>query len=48
MAVKPAASAGVTTMKMIRSTSMTSIIGTTFGSDFTPPIPTAIPIGKVR
>ena len=32
-ALKPANSAGVTTMKMISSTSMTSTIGVTFGVD---------------
>jgi hypothetical protein len=30
---------GVTIMKMISSTSMTSIIGVTFGSAFTAPVP---------
>ena len=32
---------GMTIMKMINSTSMTSIIGVTFGSAFTPPLPPA-------
>src|SRR5689334_2715507 len=36
-ALNPANSAGVTTMKMISSTSMTSTIGVTFGVDATPP-----------
>jgi hypothetical protein len=35
-ALNPANSAGVTTMKMISSTSMTSTIGVTFGVDATP------------
>src|SRR4051794_37159962 len=35
VALNPAAISGVTIMKMINSTSMTSIIGTTFGSDLT-------------
>ena len=34
---KPALISGVTIMKMIRSTSMTSIIGVTFGDEATPP-----------
>src|SRR5690349_5800494 len=34
-ALKPLAISGVTIMKMINSTSMTSIIGMTFGSDLT-------------
>ncbi len=45
LALKPAAMSGVTIMKMISSTSMMSIIGTTFGSDLTdvcPACPTAI------
>jgi hypothetical protein len=45
IALNPAAMSGVTIMKMIRSTSMMSIIGTTFGSDLTdvnPLLPTAI------
>ena len=37
IALKPALIAGMTIMKMISSTSMTSIIGVTFGSAFTPP-----------
>src|SRR5690242_19039411 len=36
-ALNPANSAGVTTMKMMSSTSMTSTIGVTFGVDATPP-----------
>src|SRR5579859_3740849 len=40
-AVNPANSAGVTTMKMMSSTSMTSTIGVTFGVDWTPPPPPA-------
>src|SRR5439155_2271739 len=40
-------SAGVTTMKMMSSTSMTSIIGVTFGDDCTPlPLLAAIAIGR--
>src|SRR6186713_444623 len=39
LAVKPDVRAGKTTMKMIRSTSMTSIIGTTLGSLLTAPPP---------
>src|SRR5688572_9782082 len=45
VALNPAAISGVTIMKMINSTSMMSIIGTTFGSDLTavcPVLPTAI------
>src|SRR5918997_5199169 len=47
VALNPAAISGVTIMKMISSTSMMSIIGTTFGSDLTevcpaPPTPPAI------
>src|SRR5918992_1330699 len=47
VALNPAAISGVTIMKMISSTSMISIIGTTFGSDLTevwpaPPTPPAI------
>src|SRR5918995_1253901 len=45
VALNPAAISGVTIMKMISSTSMMSIIGTTLGSDLTevcPVLPTAI------
>ena len=44
MLVVPAISAGVTTMKMISSTSMTSIIGVTFGEDCTAPAPPPLDI----
>jgi hypothetical protein len=47
VALNPAAMSGVTIMKMINSTSMMSIIGTTLGSDLTvvcPALPTAIDI----
>ena len=37
VAWKPALIRGVTIMKMIRSTSITSIIGVTFGDEATPP-----------
>src|SRR5208283_488745 len=37
LATNPALSAGTMIMKMIRSTSITSIIGVTFGSALTPP-----------
>src|SRR3954471_2087673 len=40
-ALNPAIRAGATTMKMIRSTSMTSTIGVTFGVDATPAPPPA-------
>src|SRR5581483_8218909 len=43
-ALNPAKSAGVTTMKMISSTSMTSTIGVTFGEDCTPPPPPPVDI----
>src|SRR5512141_1102348 len=46
---KPAAMSGVTIMKMIRSTSMMSIIGTTFGSDLTdvrPALPVDMLMGR--
>ena len=39
-ALKPASSCGVTTMKMISSTSMTSIIGVTLGVACIPPATT--------
>src|SRR5512133_2237141 len=48
-ALKPAAMSGVTIMKMISSTSMMSIIGTTFGSDLTavrPALPVDMPMGR--
>src|ERR687896_2505448 len=53
VALKPAAISGVTIMKMISSTSMMSIMGTTFGSDLTevcpaPPIENAIAYLLVR
>jgi hypothetical protein len=47
VALKPAEMSGVTIMKMISSTSITSIIGTTFGSDLTcdcPAVPTDMPM----
>ena len=37
-------SAGVTTMKMMSRTSMTSIIGVTFGCEATPPPAVLLPI----
>src|ERR671912_2802271 len=45
VALKPAAISGVTIIKMISSTSMMSIIGTTFGSDLTDvcPAPPTLP-----
>src|SRR5688572_11217406 len=43
VARKPDASSGVTIMKMISSTSMMSIIGTTFGSDLTAVVPALLP-----
>src|SRR6266850_6534737 len=43
VALKPAAISGVTIMKMIRSTSMTSIIGVTLMSALTAPLP-ALPV----
>src|SRR5918995_7271377 len=45
VALKPAAISGVTIIKMISSTSMMSIIGTTFGSDLTEvcPAPPMLP-----
>ena len=47
MAWKPALIAGTTSMKMISRTSMTSIIGVTFGSAFTvAPVPVDIAIRR--
>src|SRR4029079_15538529 len=48
-ALKPAAMSGVTIIKMISSTSMMSIIGTTLGSDLTdvrPALPVDMPMGR--
>src|SRR3954447_23833354 len=44
VALKPAAIRGVTIMKMIRSTSITSIIGVTLMSDLTEVAPALLPV----
>src|ERR1041385_2436968 len=44
VALKPAAMSGVTIMKMIRSTSITSIIGVTLMSDLTAVTPPELPV----
>src|SRR5215217_2077620 len=44
VALKPAAISGVTIMKMIRSTSITSIIGVTLMSDLTADEPAELPV----
>src|SRR5690349_22739598 len=46
MAWKPAVIAGITSMKMISSTSITSIIGVTFGDAFTPELPADIAMSQ--